>query len=211
MCANHQPSLEAILVLVATLLLLSTSAEAQTTMSTSSEVVRAAETPENLASSFEALERAWLDARLGFRGSPAAKQLEFEVDSQRPTDEPYKPSRSRAIDPRPPWARRTSTVASPRPHNAKARLSKALSGSGRALEQFSIQSAASASQAEARQAVVNALARTPLGRALGKVFYIRHDGEDDEPSRAWSRVIPLLSPRLNARSRTVGLTLVWRF
>jgi hypothetical protein len=81
---------------------------------------------------------------------------------------------------------------------------------------LSARSAASLSQAQARRALVNALARTPLGRALGKVFLIHRDDPEYGPDAAaappsWSKVFPLLSPRVNARTRTVGMTFVWRF
>jgi hypothetical protein len=111
----------------------------------------------------------------------------------------------------PPGRRAAGSAIADRPHPTL----HAFAVPGLTANNISLRSAASAYQAKARQALVNALLRTPLGRTLGRVFYVRQDDPTLGPNvvgpTPWLKAFPLLSPRVNVRTRTLGLSMVWRF
>jgi hypothetical protein len=169
------------------------------------------------SAAFDALGREWVEAHLNVsdyeeavvdpdtaRVDWAGARTRFDADAM---------ARERAATGT--WVADKPTTSQVLDRTRRFRVSDALATSSSTPGILSVRGAASASQAEARRAIVNALARTPLGRALGKVFLIHRDdpdfGPDAEAPTSWSKVFPLLSPRLNARTRTVGLTFVWRF
>jgi hypothetical protein len=166
-----------------------------------------------LSPSFEALETAWIESRNARKHRTYPRYFDSDRDGTLRRGAPAEMQQSWRPHRRDAWSAGT-VEAEARVRPPRNRISKALEHSQLATGQLSVRSAASASQAQARQAIVDALARTPLGRALGRVFYIHRDDEvdgDDNGPGAWSKAVPRLNPRLNARTRTVAMTFVWRF
>jgi hypothetical protein len=173
--------------------------------------------PRALAPAFDALGDAWVTSRVApariedFADEGlAARELRTHASTPQPLGSPHRLGRSRDV-----WDVETRTSVSLETRRPRFRIADALNNAGVATGTLSVRSAASVSQAEARRAIVNALARTPLGKALGKVFLIHRDdpelGPDGDAPSSWSKVFPLLNPRLNARTRTVAMSFVWRF
>jgi hypothetical protein len=170
-----------------------------------------------LSPAFDALGREWIDSRL----EPLAVDVS---ESDRPDlQEGLDISETLATSSvlgapsveRVAWATPSAITSARAVEKPVHRPTNALLAMGLNPNDVSLRSAASAYQAKARRVLVNALLRTPLGRKLGRFFYVRDDdalpGERVEGPPAWSKVFPLVSPKLNARTRTVGLSFVWRF
>jgi hypothetical protein len=174
--------------------------------------------PRSLMTAFDALGNEWVtsrfdDARAKDFASDVLGSRDLFVRESAPRDlgAPHRLGTSRDV-----WNVETRSSDSAFNRRPRFRIADALNNAGVGTGTLSVRSAARASQAEARRAIVNALARTPLGKALGRVFLIHRDdpdelGPDGEGPTPWSKVFPLLNPRLNARTRTVAMSFVWRF
>jgi hypothetical protein len=161
---------------------------------------------------FETLGDAWIDTHLpGFEPSSLAEDLEFEST----------PGLRGEVNPDE-WARIPDVLAPARARGrsqAGSRTSNdipdALVRSAGEIGAQSSRDSMRLSQAKARRAVVDAIARTGLGRALGRFLYFHQEESYDasgapiRPARSW--LMPRVSAKVNGRSRTVGVSFVWRF
>jgi hypothetical protein len=165
-----------------------------------------------LKPSFETLGDDWIDTRLpGLEPSSLAADLNFEsTPGLRGDANPDE------------WARIPDVLAPTRARQG----SQASSGTSNDIPDSLVRGAGEIgpqssrdsmrlTQAKARRAVVDAIARTGLGRALGRFLYFHQEetfdasGKPIRPARSW--LMPRVSAKVNGRSRTVGVSFIWRF
>jgi hypothetical protein len=181
----------------------------------------------DLATAFDLLREDWLDTHVRTVVADEGDEIDFDFEVPPELQQQFGPTR---WTPGMGMTRPTMVTPFRRPKAGSSVVTLINLGPnvrpGAAIGAVDVQSMSRLHQARARRAVINAIARTRLGRKLARFLHYNSDQDNTqermiygldglepavEPPTLGSKLIPRLSGKFNGRSRTIGVTFVWRF